>query len=202
MNGPARSHDWPPLMVDEWTATRDALPMWVQIVGRIRGVHLPLLNRWWPVSLFVTPRGLIIGMAPYRDSVFDVEFDLVNDSLLIRNSDGCQEAVPLAGIPDADFYGETLWGLDRVDIATRMVVEPNEFDPANPLAAEYQRAEDEPDAAHTVCQQLVRAHRVMTDLGAAFVGNVSPVQFVWGAVDFACTLFSGRPASHGSGRCP
>ena len=36
MNGPARTYDWPSLIVDEWTATRDTLHMWVQIVGKIR----------------------------------------------------------------------------------------------------------------------------------------------------------------------
>jgi hypothetical protein len=205
MNGPARSHDWPSLLVDERTATRDDLPMWVQIIGKIRMVHLPLLNHWWPVSLFCTPRELITGMAPYRDSAFDVEFDLVNHMLVIRNSDGRQEVVPLAALPDADFYAETLWGLDwvdRVDGATRVVNQPNEFDPAIPLAADYLRAEYEPDAAHTVWQQLLRAHQVMTDFRAVFVGKGSPVQFVCGAVDFACTLLSGRPAPHGSGRRP
>ena len=43
MNPPARTYDWPSLMVDEWTATRDTLHMWTQIVGKIRMVHMPLL---------------------------------------------------------------------------------------------------------------------------------------------------------------
>jgi hypothetical protein len=47
MNGPARTYDWPCLMVDEWTATRDTLHMWAETVGKIRMVHMPLLNHWW-----------------------------------------------------------------------------------------------------------------------------------------------------------
>jgi Family of unknown function (DUF5996) len=42
---------WPSLMVDEWAATRDTLHMWTQIVGKIRMVHLPLINHWWQVTL-------------------------------------------------------------------------------------------------------------------------------------------------------
>ena len=50
MNGPAQTYDWPSLMVDEWTATRDTLHMWTQIVGKIRMVHMPLINHWWQVT--------------------------------------------------------------------------------------------------------------------------------------------------------
>ncbi len=61
MNGPTQTYDWPSLMVDEWTATRNTLHMWVQIVGKIRMVHMPLLNHWWQVTLYVSPRGLTTG---------------------------------------------------------------------------------------------------------------------------------------------
>ena len=194
MNGPARTHDWPSLMVDEWTATRDTLHMWVQIVGKIRMTHLPLLNHWWQVTLYVSPRGLTTGAVPYRDAVFDMEFDFVNHVLAIRNSDGRQEAVPLAAKPVAEFYGETLSALDSLGIESHIVGRPNEVDPAIPFAEDYQHAEYDPDAARTFWQQLVQAHRVMTNFRAAFIGKASPVQFFWGAMDLACTRFSGRPA--------
>jgi hypothetical protein len=124
MNGPARTHDWPPLMVDEWTATRDTLHMWTQIVGKIRMTRLPLLNHWWQVTLYVSHRGLTTGAVPYVDAVFDIEFE------------------------------------------------------------------------------LVQAHRVMTNFRAAVIGKASPVQFFWGAMDLACTRFSGRPAPTHPGGAP
>src|SRR5277367_3740554 len=52
VNGPARTHHWPSLLVDEWTATRDTLHMWTQIVGKIRMAHMPLINHWWQVTLY------------------------------------------------------------------------------------------------------------------------------------------------------
>ena len=58
MNGPARTYDWPSLMVDEWTATRDTLHMWSQIVGKIRMAHMPLINHWWQVTLYVESPGI------------------------------------------------------------------------------------------------------------------------------------------------
>jgi hypothetical protein len=91
MSGPARTDAWPSLMVDEWTATRDTLHMWTQIVGKIRMVHMPLINHWWQVTLYVNPRGLTTGAVPYRDAVFDMEFDFVSHMLAIRHSDGGQK---------------------------------------------------------------------------------------------------------------
>ena len=81
-------------MVDDWTATRDTLHMWAQIVGKIRMVHMPLINHWWEVTLYVSPRGLTTGAVPYRDGVFDIEFDFVSHMLAIRHSDGGQNTVP------------------------------------------------------------------------------------------------------------
>ena len=72
------SDRWPPLRVDDWTATRDTLHMWTQIVGKIRMQHMPLISHWWQATLYVTPRGLTNGAMPHRNAVFDVEFDFVH----------------------------------------------------------------------------------------------------------------------------
>src|ERR1700687_3654864 len=159
MNGHARTYDWPSLMVDERTATRDTLNMWVQIVGKIRMVHMPLINHWWQVTLYVSPRGLTTGAVPCRDEVFDMEFDFVNQILAIRKSDGREETVALAAKPVAEFYGETLSALDRLDIETRIAGKPNEVDPAIPFAEDYQHAEYDPDAAGTFFQQSLHDTR-------------------------------------------
>src|SRR3977135_3954902 len=56
MQAQVRTYHWPSLVVDDWTPTRDTLHMWTQIVGKIRLTHLPLINHWWQVTLYVTPR--------------------------------------------------------------------------------------------------------------------------------------------------
>jgi hypothetical protein len=131
-----------------------------------------------------------------------MEFDFVNQNLAIRKSNGDQEAVPLAAKPVAEFYRETLSALDRLGVETHIVGKPNEVDPAIPFAEDYQHADYQPDAARTFWRQLVQAHRVMTNFRAAFVGKASPVQFFWGAMDLACTRFSGRPAPLHPGGAP
>jgi hypothetical protein len=176
--------------------------MWTQIVGKIRLAHMPLINHWWQVTLYVSPRGLTTGAIPYGTAVFDMEFDFVDHVLAIRHSDGSERSVSLAPKSVPQFYGETLSALDSLGIASHIVAHPNEVDPAIPFAEDHQHADYDPDAARMFWQQLVQANRVIGEFRASFVGKVSPVHFFWGALDLACTRFSGRSAPKHAGGAP
>ena len=202
MHAPVRNYHWPALPVDEWTPTRDTLHMWTQIVGKIRLEYMPLINHWWQVTFYVSPRGLTTGAIPYEDAVFDMEFDFVSHVLAIRRSDGSQASVPLKARPVAEFYGETLSALDSLGIQTQIVAQPNEVDPAIPFAEDFQHLSYDRDSARMFWQQLVQAYRVIGNFRASFVGKVSPVHFFWGSFDLACTRFSGRPAPEHPGGAP
>ena len=95
MEASISTYGWPSLRVDDWTPTRDTLHMWTQIVGKVRLTHMPLINHWWQVTLYVSPRGLTTGAIPYGTAVFDMEFDFVANVLAIRHSDGSKRSVPL-----------------------------------------------------------------------------------------------------------
>jgi hypothetical protein len=144
MNDPVRTFDWPSLSVDGHPRH---LAYVRQIVGKIRTAHMPLINHWWQVTLYVSPRGVTTGAVPYRNEVFDMEFDFVDQRLAIKLSDGRQEAVPLAAKPVVEFYSETLAALDRLGIETHIVGKPNEVDPAIRFAEDYQHVDYEPNAA-------------------------------------------------------
>ena len=205
MEAPLRTYGWPSLRVEDWTPTRETLHMWTQIVGKIRLAHMPLINHWWQVTLYVSPRGLTTGAIPYGTAVFDMEFDFVDHVLAIRHSDGSERSVSLAPKSVSQFYGETLSALDSLGIASHIVAHPNEVDPAIPFAEDHQHADYDPDAARMFWQQLVQANRVIGEFRASFVGKVSPVHFFWGALDLACTRFSGRSApkhAGGASNCP
>lgn len=193
---------WPALRVDDWTATRDTVHMWAQIVGKIRLQHMPLINHWWEVTLYVSPRGLTTGGIPDGGAMFDIEFDFVDHVLAIRHSAGDQRTVTLRPKSVADFYGETLSALRSLGIESHIVASPNEVDPAIPFAEDTVHHAYDPDAMRRFWQQLVQAHRVMTGFRASFAGKVSPVHFFWGAMDLACTRFSGRPAPKHPGGAP
>lgn len=193
---------WPRLRVADWTETRDTLHMWTQVVGKIRLSQAPLTNHWWQVTLYVTPRGLTTGSVPHRGGSFDLEFDFVDHHLRARTSDGGQRVVPLAPRSVADFYAETMGALRDLGVEVTIDPRPNEVDPAVPFDQDHEHASYDGDAVHLFWQQLIRADRALGEFRSHFVGKVSPVHFFWGAMDLACTRFSGRPAPAHPGGAP
>lgn len=202
--GAARAADaaWPALRVEDWTPTRDTLHMWTQIVGKVRLAHAPLVNHWWQTTLHVSPRGLTTSAIPYGDGVFDLELDLVEHQLVVRSSSGRAQTVALGARPVAHFYAEAMEALGRLGIDAAIRAVPNEVEPAIPFAEDHEHASYDPAAAHAFWRQLLQANRVMGAFRSRFVGKVSPVHFFWGAMDLACTRFSGRGAPRHPGGAP
>ncbi|MFF4753622.1 DUF5996 family protein [Streptomyces sp. NPDC002514] len=198
-----RVGSWPRLRVADWAESRDTLHMWTQIVGKIRLAHAPMVNHWWQVTLYVTPRGLTTSAIPYRTGSFDIEFDFVDQRLVIRAGGGNRRELALEPKPVAQFYAETMGALGELGIRTRIYPRPNEVEPAIPFADDYRHASYDPHAARLFWGQLVQASRVFGEFRSQFVGKTSPVHFFWGSMDLAYTRFSGRPAPpHPSGGVP
>src|SRR5436309_3530717 len=64
---------WPVLpALEAWQDTRDTVHMWTQIVGKVRLALNPLINHWWEVPLYVSPRGLTTSIIPYARGIFEV----------------------------------------------------------------------------------------------------------------------------------
>ncbi|OLT22078.1 hypothetical protein BJF79_15010 [Actinomadura sp. CNU-125] len=194
--------DWPRLRVADWHETRDTLHMWAQIVGKVRLVHAPLVNHWWNVTLYVSPRGLTTSAIPYGTGAFDVEFDFVEHRLRLRADDGTDAGFALEPMSVAEFHDRTMRALDRIGVEAKIQGRPNEVDPAIPFAEDDRHASYDADAAHLFWRQLLQASRVMGHFRSRFIGKVSPVHFFWGAMDLACTRFSGRPAPEHPGGAP
>ncbi|MCL2553569.1 MAG: DUF5996 family protein [Actinomycetia bacterium] len=193
---------WPSLRVDDWSDTRDTLHMWAQIVGKVRLSHAPLINHWWQVPLYVSPRGLTTSAIPYRSGAFDLEFDFIDHRLVIREDGGGVRSVRLEPKAVARFYGETLRALDELGIESEFQPSPNEVETAIPFADDERHASYDARAAHLFWRQLLQANRVLGEFRARFVGKASPVHLFWGAMDLACTRFSGRPAPPHPGGAP
>ena len=67
---------------------------------------------------------------------------------------------------------------------------------ANPIPFETDQTHQsyDPEYAHRFWRILLQTTRVFTIFRARFTGKVSPIHLFWGALDLACTRFSGRPA--------
>jgi hypothetical protein len=199
---PGARNEWPLLRVDDWTQTRDTVHMWTQIVGKIRMAHAPMLNHWWQVTLYVTPRGLTTSSIPYGSGVFDIEFDFCDHRLRIRSSNGTAGTVVLEAKSVTEFHAEVFDALGSLGIKTSIRAVPNEVDPAIPFAQDYQHASYDPEAIRLFWHQLIQADRVLNDFRSRFRGKASPVHFFWGSMDLAYTRFSGRVAPKHPGGVP
>jgi hypothetical protein len=193
---------WPALLVDDWTATRDTLHMWTQIVGKIRLALAPMVNHWWQVTLYVSPRGLTTSSMPAGRRTLEIEFDFLADVLRLRTDDGRERTVALEPKSVATFYAQTMDALGELglDIAIRPV--PVEVEPAIPFAQDTAHADYDAAAARLFWHQLVAADRVLKTFRAGYGAKVSPVHFFWGAMDLAVTRFSGRRAPRHPGGAP
>ncbi|MFC4004798.1 DUF5996 family protein [Prauserella oleivorans] len=193
---------WPALAVDEWTDTRDTLHMWTQIVGKIRMAKAPMVNHWWQVPLYVSPRGLTTSSIPHGDRLFDLEFDFVEHRLCVRSSSGEQREVALEPKAVATFYREVLATLADLDLDVSIMGSPVEVERAIPFAEDTEHASYDAGHARRFWGQLMAAYRVLSRFRADFLGKSSPVHFFWGAMDLACTRFSGRTAPEHPGGAP
>ncbi|GFG86257.1 DUF5996 family protein [Mycolicibacter algericus] len=197
-----RETGWPRLRVQDWGPTRDTLHMWTQIVGKVRLAHAPLVNHWWQVTLYVTARGLATSAIPYGSDVFDIEFDFVDHQLGIRSGCGATRAIALRRQSVAEFHSAFMSALDELGLHTAIQSHPNEVQQAIPFAEDVEHASYDAQAAQLFWRQLVQAHRVLSRFRSRFIGKVSPVHFFWGAMDLACTRFSGRTAPTHPGGAP
>jgi hypothetical protein len=193
---------WPELRYDEWKDTLDTLHLWTQIVGKIRLRLEPLVNHWWNVTLYVTPRGLTTSKMPYGDRSFSIDFDFQNHRLIIDDCDGRTEAFALEPMSVATFYRKLMDRLASMDIHVKIYGKPNEVVEAIPFASdETHRSYDAKYVERFWCV-LLQVDRLCKVFRADFLGKASPVHFFWGSFDMAVTLFSGRPAPPHPGGFP
>ena len=186
------SPDWPPLPYAEWESTLDTLHMWMQIVGKTRRALTPLVNHWWNVTLYVTPRGLTTSTIPFDGEAFEVEFDFIRHRLLIETSRGEERSIELRPRSVADFYGEYMSSLRALGIEAKIHTTPDEFDDKTPFERDGKHASYDRKYAEDFWRILLNTDRVFKQFRAPFLGKCSPVHFFWGSMDLAVTRFSGR----------
>lgn len=185
---------WPALPLDDWRKTRDTLHMWTQIVGKIRLALTPLVNHWWNVTLYVTPRGLGTGPMPAGGRDVEILFDLVDHDLVITSSDGQRKALPLIPRSVADFYLELMATIQSMGPGVRIWPKPVEVGEPIPFAEDRTHCDYDPEPVGRLFQILRQTAQVFQEFRGRFIGKCSPVHFFWGSFDLAVTRFSGRRA--------
>jgi hypothetical protein len=185
---------WPALPQSAWSDTCATLQLWMQVVGKIRLSLVPAINHCWNVTLYPTIRGVTTAPMPYESRMVQIDFDFVEHQLVIETSEGPRRGFALEPMTVADFYQKVMHALDAVNAPVRIWPTPCEV--ANPIPFgqdDTHRAYD-PEYVQRFSRILLQTTRVITTFRARFRGKVSPIHLFWGAMDLACTRFSGRTA--------
>ena len=189
-----RSEVWPALPQGDWSATCATLQLWMQIVGKIRLALMPPINHCWGVTLYPTVRGVTTSPMPYGNRSLQIDFDFVEHLLVMETSEGNRKTLPLQSMTVAAFYRQVMSALDGLGTPVRIWPVPVEIADPIPFTQDDVHKDYNPEYAQRFWHILLQSSRVFTVFRARFRGKVSPVHLFWGALDLACTRFSGRPA--------
>lgn len=190
----ANSEVWPALPYAAWGDTCTTLQMWMQVVGKIRLALVPAINHCWNVTLYPTARGVTTGPMPYGSRILEIEFDFRRHVLEVTTTESRSWALDLEPMTVALFYERLMDGLKWLEMPVK--IWPVAMEVAEPCRLNEDEAHHAYDAefAHRFWRVLLQTERVMTVFRARFGGKVSPIHLFWGAMDLACTRFSGRTA--------
>jgi Family of unknown function (DUF5996) len=188
------SEVWPALPIAAWADTCATLQLWMQVVGKIRLALTPPINHTWNVTLYPTIRGVTTSPMSCGSRMLQIDFDFLEHVLRIATDTGDERTIPLEPMSVAAFYKQVMDALASVRASVQIWPKPCEI--ANPIPFEQDEVHHsyDPEYAQRFWRVLLQVTRVITVFRSRFQGKVSQVHLFWGALDLACTRFSGRTA--------
>ena len=193
---------WPSLDGTDWSETRDALHLYLQIVGKYRLARTPWLNHSWHATFYPTPRGLTTGTVHDGEDALEARFDFVDGHVVVESASGARETVALEPSSVADFHARFRRALAAAGARDDFDGAPNEIPDAVPFADDARPRPYDADAVRRFHRALLSAHGVLERFRTGFVGKSSPVHLFWGSFDLAVTRFSGESAPPHPGGIP
>ena len=168
--------------------------MWTQIVGKIRLTLTPLMNQWWNVPLYVTPRGLTTSTIPCDDKSFTIDFDFLSHKLIVQTNFNEGFSFELEPMTVAEFYRKLMSKLKANGIEVKITAIPDELENPIPFAEDTTHKSYDKESVEKFFRILLNVDRVFKEFRSRFNGKCSPVHFFWGSFDLAVTRFSGKDA--------
>lgn len=184
---------WPALPITAWSDTCATLQLWMQIVGKLRMKLTPHLNHTWNVTLYPTVRGVTTMPMALGSLALQIDFDFLDHVLRIE-CDRDTRSIPLEPMTVAAFYERLMAELASMGVAAHIWRMPQEVANPIPFDEDTVHCSYDPEYAQRFWRILLQTARVFTLFRSRFRGKVSPVHLFWGAMDLACTRFSGRLA--------
>jgi hypothetical protein len=188
------SETWPALPQGEWSDTCATLQLWMQVIGKIRLALTPPINHTWNVTLYPTVRGVTTSPMFCGNRTLQIDFDFLEHVLWIEADTGDERTIPLQPMSVAAFYRRVMESLDSIRTPVQIWPRPCEIADPIPFEKDEEHSSYDPEYAQRFWRVLMQTTRVFTAFRSRFQGKVSPVHLFWGAMDLACTRFSGRTA--------
>ncbi|HEY1895687.1 MAG TPA: DUF5996 family protein [Terracidiphilus sp.] len=192
LNGFAEA--WPPLPQSEWSDTCATLQMWMQIVGKIRLALTPPINHTWNVTLYPTVRGVTTSPMACGNCFLEIDFDFLEHTLSMQMNTGEKKTLALHPMCVSAFYRQVKDALSSLGADVHIWPRPVEVADPVPFEQDNLHCSYDPEYAQRFWRVLLESTRVFTVFRSRFQGKVSPIHLFWGALDLACTRFSGRTA--------
>jgi hypothetical protein len=185
---------WPALPQAAWSDTCATMQLWMQIVGKVRLALMPPINHTWSVTLYSTVRGLTTSPMACGTRIVQIDFDFIDHVLKVETSEGRNRIIALEPMIVAAFYEQVMAALNDLGMPVHIWPVPVEVAQPIPFEQDTTHCAYDPEYAQRFWRILLQTERVFTIFRARFVGKVSPIHLFWGALDLACTRFSGRTA--------
>src|SRR6266567_8385698 len=185
---------WPALPQSAWSDTCATSLLWMQMIGKVRLELTPPINHTWNVTLYPTIRGITTGPMAYGTRMLQIDFDFLEHVLEVETSEGERRVIPLHPMTVAAFYERLMTALKSVGAPVQIWHMPMEVADPIPFEQDQTHQSYDPEFAQRFWRILLQTTRVFTIFRSRFRGKVSPIHLFWGALDLACTRFSGRTA--------
>jgi hypothetical protein len=185
----------PDIPYEGWSATKDTLHLWCQIVGKVKLATTARLNHWWNAPLYVDVRGLTTRLMRHAGITFRIDFDLLEHRLEVATSDGRREALALTdglSVAELDTGLHAMLATLGIDVTIRE--QPFGVPMTTPFPEDREHAAYDAAAVQRFWRALDWVDDVFHDFSGRFAGKQSPVHLFWHSFDLAVTRFSGRPA--------
>ena len=140
--------DWPRASPVGLDRDRDAVQLWLQIVGSNSTRLAPPINHCWNCTFYLTARGLTTSPMPYGGRSLTIDFDFIRHR---RSSRPRRRAGGLSarGASVAAFYARLKQELGRLGVAVQIYEKPNELLTVVPFPQDRPAASvHDADAAH------------------------------------------------------
>ena len=174
---------YPPLTLEEWRGTRDAIHGYARVLGKIRQALAPPRKHWFHITLHAGTTGLRTPPMMHDGVAYELCLDLVGHRLTAASSEGVAAEQAVEGQSVARFRDQALGLLG--ELGCDVEIDRSLFEDDEPLAYD---ASD----AHRFWQALTRINGVLVRFRSGLREETGPVQLWPHHFDLAMLWFSGR----------